>query len=164
MGDDYELKPHEPLKPKASPPESPPAPADPPAALSAKTAVEQEEKSEADIGNHRAMAILSYIPVLVIIPLVFGQQSRFVRYHTNQGFLLFILEALRWGIMSVLYTALPLMFKSHPILALFGLLNGAISFLFLAFAIVGLLHVVGGQCQELPAIGKYRVIEIDPDE
>ncbi len=55
MGDDYELKPHEPRKPQASTP----APAEPPPVSSAKPAVEQEEKSEADIGNHRAMAILS---------------------------------------------------------------------------------------------------------
>ncbi len=168
MGDDYDLKPDEHLQPQepAEPQASPPPttqPHDPPAS-SAKPIPEQEEKSEADVGNHRAMAILAYIPILVVIPLIFGQQSRFVRYHTNQGFLLFILEVLRWGIMSVLYTGLPLLFRWHSILSLFGFVNGAISFLFLALAIVGILHVVSGHCEELPGIGKYQVIEIDPAE
>lgn len=162
MGDDYDLKPHDPVEPKASAPPPPPAAQAPPMSSSAKSASNQEEKSEADLGNHRAMAILAYIPVLVIVPLVFGQQSRFVRYHTNQGFILFLLEALRWGIMRVLYTGLPLMFQSHPMLSFFGFVNGVISFLFLALAIVGVLHVASGHCEELPVIGKYRVIEIDP--
>jgi uncharacterized membrane protein len=162
MGDDYELKPHEPLKPQASPP--PPAETSHPLESSAKSVAGREEKSDADIGNHRAMAMLAYIPVLVIIPLVFGQQSRFVRYHTNQGFLLFILEALRWGIMQVLYSALMSALPYHPIPALYGLVNSAISFVFLALAIVGGLHVISGHCEELPGIGKYQVMEIDSDE
>lgn len=166
MGDDYELKPNDPAEPKQSPPAPPPSTEDsaPQKNSSAKPASNQEEKSEAEIGNHRAMAILAYIPGFVVVPLVFGQQSRFVRYHTNQGFLLFILEALRWGIMSMLYTGLPLLFESHPMMYLFGFLNGVISFLFLTLAIVGVLHVIGGTCEELPGIGKYRVIEIDPAE
>ncbi len=164
MSDDYELKPHDPVEPTRSPPPVPPADSAPPKSSSAKPASAQEEKSEADVGNHRAMAILAYIPILVVVPLIFGQQSRFVRYHTNQGFLLFILEVLRWGVMSVLYTGLPLLFQSHPMLSLFGFINGVISFLFLALAIVGVLHVISGNCEELPGIGKYRVIEIDPTE
>jgi uncharacterized membrane protein len=164
MSDDYELKPHDPVEATRNPPPATPADSAPPNSSSAKPAPTQEEKSEADLGNHRAMAILAYIPVFVVVPLIFGQQSRFVRYHTNQGFLLFSLEALRWGVMSVLYTGLPLLFQSHPMLSLFGFINGVISFLFLALAIVGILHVMSGNCEELPGIGKYRVIEIDPAE
>ena len=165
MGNDYELTPSEPICSKDDP-SSPPLPNESPtpSVISAKSPSDQEEMSEADIGNHRAMAILAYIPILVVVPLVFGQQSRFVRYHTNQGFLLFILEVLRWGVMSVLYTGLPLLFQSHPMLSLFGFINGVISFLFLALAIVGILHVISGNCEELPGIGKYRVIQIDPAE
>ncbi len=163
MGDDYELKPSKPAeKPGDSLPADPVAAALVPVPPMPSETHAAEPLDDSAVGNNRAMAILAYIPILVIIPLVFGQQSRFVRYHTNQGFLLFILEVLRWAAMQVLLTGLPYIFNLTPIAALFGFINGIISALFLVLAVVGILHVMTGSCEELPIFGKYRVIEIDP--
>ena len=96
--DDYDLKPQEPRsgeKVSAVPTDTDSAatPTTPPPAdiAAAKQAKEAEAENEADIKKNKGMALLAYLSVLVVIPMVFGQHSKFVRHHLNQGLLLFVL-------------------------------------------------------------------------
>lgn len=46
----------------------------------------------ADISANKAMGILSYLSLLVLIPIFAAPKSRFARFHANQGLILLILE------------------------------------------------------------------------
>ena len=47
-----------------------------------------------DVQNNKIWAALSYVGILFILPLlVNGGQSRYAKYHANQGFILFLAEA-----------------------------------------------------------------------
>ena len=50
------------------------------------------EYSKDDISKNRAFAILAYIGLLFLVPLLAAPNSPFARYHTNQGLLLFIVS------------------------------------------------------------------------
>ena len=39
----------------------------------------------ADVQNNKVMAVLSYIGILVLIPILAAKESPFARFHANQG-------------------------------------------------------------------------------
>lgn len=43
----------------------------------------EEKKSSTE--NDKLMGILAYVGILVIVPLFAGGNSKFVKYHANQG-------------------------------------------------------------------------------
>lgn len=45
-----------------------------------------------DITDNKVMAVLAYIGILFLIPLLAAPNSRFARFHANQGLVLFLAE------------------------------------------------------------------------
>ena len=43
-----------------------------------------------DVESNKAMAVLSYLGILVLVPLLGAKNSPFARFHTNQGLILCI--------------------------------------------------------------------------
>ncbi|MDR1765862.1 MAG: hypothetical protein LBR77_07220 [Lachnospiraceae bacterium] len=108
-----------------------------------------------DANDNKAMAIIAYI--IFFIPLLIGahKESPFVKFHTNQGTVLFIASLgysiARWILGLVLYR-IPYIGS-----LIMGLLNLA-SILFFVLCIIGIVNVVNGRCKELPIIGSFKVI------
>lgn len=101
------------------------------------------------------MGILSYITILVLVPIFAGGNNQFVRFHANQGLVLFICEAIVSVIASVLRWILPYGF-------LWRIVNwgaGLFSLGFFVLAIIGILNVVKGQTKELPVIGTVKILK-----
>ena len=53
------------------------------------------EFEQEDINQNKVMAVLAYIGILVLVPLLAAPNSKYARYHANQGLLLFIAEICR---------------------------------------------------------------------
>ena len=166
---DYDLKP-QPAKPAAkatasaeaqpealiSPPVSSPTDNVEAAQSKKQAAAEQEE----DIRKNKGMALLCYLGVLVVIPMVFGLHSKFVRHHANQGLILFTLEIIAWaGCNTVMLLGYPLLHLSAMVY-LTSLIGGLIWLGFTLLALLGLLHVAGDSYASLPVIGEYEIISI----
>ena len=96
-----------------------------------------------DIDDNKIMGILAYI--LFLIPLLAAKESPFARFHTNQGFLVFLL-----GIFSSIIMIIPI------IGWIAGIIGGL--FAFVCF-IIGIINAIGGKMKELPLIGKYRILK-----
>jgi len=114
--------------------------------------------SENDAKTNKGMAIMAYL--LFFIPLITGdyKKSPFVRYHTNQGIVLFIAT---WVVVIIiLIPALILAFVP----ALGTLLDIALwlvgFFVNVVPRIVGILNVVKGEMKPLPIIGKYKIFKV----
>ena len=166
---DYDLKP-QPAKPAAkatasaeaqpealiSPPVSSPTDNVEAAQLKKQAAAEQEE----DIRKNKGMALLCYLGVLVVIPMIFGLHSKFVRHHANQGLILFTLEVIAWaGCNTAMLLGYPLVHLSAMVY-LTSLIGGLIWLGFTLLALMGLLHVAGDSYASLPVIGEYEIISI----
>ena len=167
IDNDYDLKP-QPPKPAAQAAPSAEAQVDAPispsspaanveaAQLNKQAAAEQEE----DIRKNKGMALLSYLGILVVIPMVFGLHSKFVRHHANQGLILFTLEIIAWaGCNTVMLLGYPLVHLSAMVY-LTSLIGGLIWLGFTLLALMGLLHVAGDSYASLPVIGEYEIISI----
>lgn len=100
------------------------------------------EIDPADAGNNKLMGVLAYLGVLVLIPLIAAKESKFVRFHVNQGLILLICSVVSWFVGSISS-------------ALAWVLNTAIFVL----AIIGIYNVVKGETKELPLVGEFRIIQ-----
>lgn len=97
-----------------------------------------------DIEQNKTMAGLAYI--IFFLPLLACPDSKFGRYHANQGLLLLILSLAGSMILSMIpiigWMLLPLFALGVLVLVIMGLVNG-----------------FGGKVKELPLIGKYRLLK-----
>lgn len=90
-----------------------------------------------------AMAVIAYI--IFFIPLLTGDAKKdpFVKYHTKQGLVLFLLVVL----LNVIDWIIPFYF--------WWTINWILSLGTLVLLIVGISNAVGGKQQPLPIVGKF---------
>jgi uncharacterized membrane protein len=118
-----------------------------------------------DIQQNKVMAVLAYIGILVLVPLFGAKQSRFARYHANQGLVLLICEVAYGIIYSVLSAVLvggAVAAGSVTGLGGAGIvitLLGLLSIAFLVFAILGIVNAAQGNYKPLPIIGKFNILK-----
>lgn len=109
------------------------------------TADTSAEYTAEDVANNKLMAILAYLSLLFLVPLLAAKESPFARYHTNQGVILFIIHTV-----GVLLTQIPEV----------GWIVGAIISVFTTvLTIIGILNAYNGKAKELPLVGKFRIIK-----
>ncbi len=113
------------------------------------TADTTAEFDSRDIADNKVMAILAYIGILFLIPLLAAQNSRFARFHTNQGLILFLAEV----VLSAASGILGLI----PIVG--WIVSGAVGILCLALMIIGIVNAANRKAKELPLIGGFRLIK-----
>lgn len=120
------------------------------------TADTTDEFDKNDIESNKVMAILAYLSWLVIIPLVAAPQSKFARFHANQGLVLAITEiayGILLGILSAILTAIS--WK----LAFVGSILSIVYLAFFILSILGIVNAVNGRAKELPIIGKFKILK-----
>jgi uncharacterized membrane protein len=97
-----------------------------------------------DITQNKVMAILAYISILVLIPILAAKDSPFAKFHSNQGLILFIA--------SILFTVI----NAIPILGqIIAFIGGIITFVLF---LIGVINAAQGKAKELPVIGKFRIL------
>jgi uncharacterized membrane protein len=111
----------------AAVPQTPPAPPTP--------AASQNE-------SIKLMAALSYLGILVLIPIFTHKDNPFVKFHIKQGLLLLIIE--------IIFSLL-----GRYLFVIFFLLNPLIGLAILVLIVMGILNVVNGEQKKLPVIGSY---------
>lgn len=101
-----------------------------------------------DISNNLLMGILSYIFVLVFIPIFLAPNSKYARFHANQGLMICIAEA----VISILRTILVRIF-------IFRWIFNIILLVLFILSIIGIINVIQGKAKELPVIGAIRILK-----
>lgn len=100
------------------------------------TQKEEKKENEKDL-----TAILSYVGILFLVPLLVSKDNAFVQFHAKQGLVLFLAE-----IATVLVAWIPVL----------GWFVGMICWImWVVLAIKGILNVVNGKQVPLPIIGKF---------
>lgn len=107
------------------------------------------EFDPADIEKNKVMAILAYLSWLVLIPLFAAKESKFARYHVNQGLVLAITEIVWWIVSGILTAIIPIL----------SLVLGIVNIVFVIMLIIGIINAANGKAKELPVIGKFRIIK-----
>jgi uncharacterized membrane protein len=109
------------------------------------------------------MGILAYFCALVFIPMFAAKKSKFARFHTVQGFNLFLLWVANWilfGLLGLIRTTtyvwgVPVYTTPWFITTLSILVSLGISVL----AIIGIVNAAQGKAKALPIIGKLHILD-----
>ncbi len=107
------------------------------------TADTTSEYDAQDIEKNKVMALLAYI--LFFIPLLAAKDSKFARFHTNQGLVLFL-----GGIIASVVAVIPVI----------GWIVAPIAGLVITvLAVIGIINALNGRAKELPVIGKFKILK-----
>lgn len=110
------------------------------------------EYDPADIDKNRGMAVLAYLSWLVLIPIFAAKESKFARFHANQGLVLAIAEI-------VVFLALEILVGIPVIGLIFGILSGLVGLVAFILTVIGIINAANGKAKELPVIGKFRILK-----
>lgn len=114
-----------------------------------------QRTQNSDVEQYKWAAILSYISILVLIPIFAARESKFARFHANQGLVLFLIT-LAWRIVQTIIDSI-LLTISWRLLFVTKILDLAYIGI-LVFAIIGIVNAANGEEKELPYIGKIKIL------
>ena len=103
-----------------------------------------------DIRENKGVSVLSYFGLLFLIPYLARKDSRFARFHVNQGMVLFIAE-LAVNVVSSIISRIPIIRIISPV---FTVLDIGMFVLF----IIGVVNAASGRAKDLPVIGSLRIL------
>ena len=107
---------------------------------------------KSDIEKNKNLSILAYLSWLVIIPLCVAKDSKFARYHCNQGLVLAIAEIAAAVVLSLL--------AQIPYVGwIFWILEGLVWVLCVVLTILGIVNAANGKAKELPLVGGIRILK-----
>ena len=121
----------------------------------------------------KVLACLSYLGILVLIPLIAARDDEFVQFHVRQGSKLTILGIIILSVVRVVYMIFAIfglffgvMFYQYieeyiqivfavgfVIVAIFGIISTSIGIIFLVLCILGIVNACRGLATPLPIIG-----------
>lgn len=108
-----------------------------------------------DIEQNKLLAVLSYFSLLVILPIFLAKESKYARFHANQGMILMIVT-MGWQFAS---SMLSLAFSRFWWQLRFVLpFTGIVYILLLVLFVMGVANALSGKAKELPLIGKFRIL------
>lgn len=112
--------------------------------------------SKDDIENNKFMAMISYLWILVLVPIFAAKDSPFAKFHANQGLVLLVC----WVGYSIVAKIIDTI--TIAILPLFGIIISTVFLIFhIAFVVlmlIGMTNAKTGRAKELPIIGKIRIL------
>ena len=119
-----------------------------------------------DVEQNKVMGILAYVGILVLVPIFAARESRFARFHANQGLILLITEA-AIGLASAVIGAFFGLLGVIPMIGLiFRIIRwtvllacGFIELACVLFIVLGIFNAAVGKAKELPVIGKFRILK-----
>lgn len=85
-------------------------------------------------------AVMGYLWILCLVPLILKKDNAFSLFHARQGLVLFIVSIICWGISVV------------PLIGVIGILGNAAAFV---LSIAGIINSLKGEYWKMPYIGDY---------
>jgi len=110
------------------------------------------EYDEKDINDNKVMGVLAYIGILWLVPLLAAKDSKFARFHANQGLVLW-LASIILSVASAVLAIIPIVGCVAAILLPVVGIGGFV------LMILGIINAAQGKAKELPIIGKYRILK-----
>ncbi len=106
-----------------------------------------------EVRRNKLMGVLSYLGILVLIPIIAGDKSSaYLKQHMNQGLVLFLVETVFDVIEKIL----------DDVIYVGGILSHVVDiadFAFLILAIMGIVSAAKGTRKLLPTIGNIQIFK-----
>lgn len=107
-----------------------------------------------DIQSNKWIALISYLSIFSIVALILSKDSKYARYHANQGVCLLVAEV----IVGILQIVVGTILGFIPLIGLLvGIFFDLIGIGFLILSLLGIINVVKGEAKPLPIIGGFQI-------
>ena len=113
--------------------------------------------------KNKILAILAYLGILVLVPILAAKDSKFARYHANQGLLLLIASFAAVFLVGILNVVI---FVAAMAIHFLGWLSCCLWILWpcvllgsFALTVMGIINAVQGKMKPLPLIGNYTILK-----
>lgn len=104
-----------------------------------------------DIEKNKIYSVFSYLSFLFIIPLIACPNSKYAKFHVNQGIILCIL--------NVLFSALMKLFEYLSNTIFFDITETGLDVCILMLTIYGIYNAATGKVKKLPVIGNINILK-----
>lgn len=123
--------------------------------------IEPPKTPQQDVEQNKVMAVLAYVGILVLIPILAAKESKFARFHANQGLILLITGVAFSIFVPVVIKIVA--FISYVLAGIVGIALGialVLAWLLLfVLAIIGIINAVKGEFKQLPLIGQFQILK-----
>lgn len=102
------------------------------------------EQDADDVNKNKLMAAIAYIGILVLIPVFLAKDSKFAKFHANQGLVLFII-----GLITTVLGKIKFL----------KWIAAIVSCALFICCIVGIIYAIQGKAKELPVIGNIKILK-----
>lgn len=119
------------------------------------TADTTAEFDQQDINNNKVMAILAYFGILVLVPILGAKESKFARFHANQGLVLCVCGCAVWLVVSILTSIL-----AWRLYWLISIISFVLWVILLILAVIGIINAANGKAKQLPVIGNIKLLKV----
>ena len=109
-----------------------------------------------DFLRNKTNAILAYFGPLVLIPILSAPDSRYARFHANQGLILLI-ACVAYSLVGALLNAIILAI-SWRLYFITTIIISVAAIVFTVLAVIGIINAAKGRMQELPFIGRFLLL------
>ena len=119
-----------------------------------------------DVADNKVFGIFAYPGLFCLIPMFAApKNSKFSRYHANQGLLLLICNAI-YAIICCLLNLIKVpvyrfgfrVGSTTPVII--PIILAILSLPIIALVVLGIINVVNGKCKDLPFIGKIKLLKV----
>ena len=114
--------------------------------------------SRSDIEGNKLMAVLSYLGILVLIPILAAKDSAFAKFHATQGLNLLIVSV-AWSIVSGIIGAILGAIGVTFLTVLWSIITWLVSIVIFLTMVIGIINAAQGKAKELPIIGGFRILK-----
>lgn len=111
--------------------------------------------------NDKLMGILAYLGILVLIPIFAAKDSKFARFHANQG-LINSIFCVAYAITVTIINGLLFAILPWTMMGLYGIIATILqlgNIYFVVMMIIGIVNVCNGNTKELPIYGKIKILK-----
>lgn len=120
--------------------------------------IEEKVIGEADdIKDNKLMAILAYFGILVLVPILAAPNSKFARFHANQGVVLLIAAVVYMIGTSIIGGAIGIL--SYTISSVFVMILDLGNLVLFVLMIIGIINAYKGEYKELPYLGQFKILK-----
>ena len=109
-----------------------------------------------DLKGKKITACFSYLFWFTVIPMVYSSESKFIKYHANQGLVLAIAETIFLIITVIVSKILWIWSRSTSLLVETMLIMIFIG-VFGILSVIGIIHVILGKEKPIPTFGHIKL-------
>lgn len=111
-----------------------------------------------DLKGKKFTACLAYLFWLAVIPMIYSTESKFIKYHANQGFVLAIVETIFLVVTAILSRILWALSRSTSLLVETTMLMVFVG-VFGSLSLIGIFNVIRGKEKPIPTFGHINLLK-----